>query len=92
MPWYGRPLEPAQASQVTAPVFGFYGAEDQGIAVDAVEAMGEAMTEAGIENEFMIYEGANHAFFNDTRESYNAEAAEDAWSRALAALEANLGS
>ncbi len=92
IPWYGSPLDAAQASEVTAPVLGLYGAEDGGIPAAAVEAMGEAMTEAGIENEFVIYEGAGHAFFNDTRESYNAEAAEDGWSRALAALAANLGS
>lgn len=92
IPWYGSPLDPAQASEVTAPVLGLYGAEDGGIPVDAVRAMEKAMVEAGIDAEFVVYDGAGHAFFNDTRGSYNADAADDAWSRTLAALEANLGS
>jgi carboxymethylenebutenolidase len=31
-----------------------------------------------------IYPGVDHAFFNDTGERYNAEAAGDAWERTLA--------
>lgn len=81
--WYGRPLSPEQASEVQAPVLGLYGAEDGGIPVEAVETMESALTEAGVENEFHIYEGAPHAFFNDTRDSYTPDAAEDAWPRAL---------
>ena len=92
IPWYGRPLEPAQAAEVNAPVLGLYGAEDGGIPVDAVRAMEEAMVEAGIDAEFVVYDGAGHAFFNNTRDSYAPDAADDAWSRTLAALEANLGS
>jgi len=83
IPWYGTPIEPQDAPNITAPVLGLYGAEDGGIPVEGVTAMGEALTEAGIENEMMIYEGAPHAFFNDTRESYNEAAADDAWPRAL---------
>jgi carboxymethylenebutenolidase len=33
---------------------------------------------------FMVYEGAAHAFHNDTGANYNAEAACDAWSRTIA--------
>ena len=89
IPWYGRPLSPEDAAKVKAPVLGLYGAEDGGIPVAAVKAMEEAMTAAGIENEFVIYEGAPHAFFNDTRPSYNEAAAADAWPRALAWLRAH---
>lgn len=32
----------------------------------------------------MVYEGAGHAFNNDTGARYNAQAAGDAWSRTLA--------
>lgn len=35
------------------------------------------------DGETLIYEGAGHAFFNDTAPSYNAEAAQDAWPRTL---------
>lgn len=82
-PFYGQPLTPEQAAQVQAPVLGLYGADDGGIPVAAVQAMQEALTAAGVPNEFQIYAGAPHAFFNDTRASYRPEAAADAWSRLL---------
>lgn len=84
IPWYGSPLSAEQAAGVKAPILGLYGAEDGGIPVEAVRAMEEGLNAAGIENEIVIYEGAAHAFFNDAwASSYNAEAAADAWSRAL---------
>ena len=87
MPFYGSPLTPAEAAQVESPVLGLYGAEDQGIAKADIQAMQDALTTAGVENEFQIYAGAPHAFFNDMRESYRPEAAADAWQRTLAWLE-----
>lgn len=81
--FYGTPLEPPQASEVQAPVLGLYGSEDSSIDVENVRAMEDALQEAGIEHEIEIYQGAEHAFFNDTRDSYNQAAAEDAWPRTL---------
>lgn len=81
--YYGSPLTPSAAQEVQAPVLGLYGAEDTGISVEAVRKMEAALDEAGITNEFHIYEGAGHAFFNDTRSSYDSEAAADAWPRTL---------
>jgi carboxymethylenebutenolidase len=85
--YYGRPLEPAQAADINAPVLGLYGAEDQGIPVEEVQAMEDALNEADVTNEFFIYDDAGHAFFNDTRDSYNEAAASDAWPRTLAWFE-----
>lgn len=82
--FYGSPLSPEQAAQVKAPILGQYGADDGGISVESVEQMHAAFTEAGIANDVTIYEGAPHAFFNDTRESYRPEAAKEAWQKALA--------
>lgn len=81
--FYGRPLSPEEAGQVRGPILGLFGAEDGGIPVDAAQAMHAAFDEAGIENEIQVYEGAPHAFFNDTRDSYNEAAAADAWPRTL---------
>lgn len=91
VPFYGSPLTPEEAAGVKAPVLGLYGAEDGGIPVEGVLAMGEALTAAGIDNEIQIYAGAPHAFFNDTRESYRPEAAADAWQRMLTWFEKYLG-
>ena len=84
VPFYGSPLTPEEAANVKAPVMGHYGTEDGGIPVEGVKAMEEGLNAAGIENEIYIYEGAQHAFFNDTRaSSYDAEASAAAWERTL---------
>jgi carboxymethylenebutenolidase len=84
VPFYGSPLTPDEATQVTTPVLGLYGEADGGIAVADVRAMEEAIRAAGTPVEIVVYPGAQHAFFNDTRTaSYDAEASADAWQRTL---------
>lgn len=90
VPFYGSPLSPSEAAQVTAPVLSFLGSRD-GISASDYEAMHAALTEAGITNKFQLYEGAQHAFFNDTRASYDEAAAIDAWQQTLEWFEAHLG-
>lgn len=81
--FYGRPLDAEQAAQVNAPILTFIGTQDN-IPLDAVQAMHAAFDSAGLENQLQIYDGAQHAFFNDTRAgSYDPDAAADAWPRAL---------
>ena len=41
----------------------------------------EALAAAGVPHEVVLYEGAPHAFFNDTRPSYRETAALDSWMR-----------
>lgn len=81
--FYGRtPLELVQ--QVSCPLLGNFGALDQGIPPEKVKEFDEALKKAGKAADIKIYAGAQHGFFNDTRpESYNAEAAADAWQRTL---------
>ncbi len=83
--FYGTSLEAADAQKVSAPILTFLGTEDR-IPVSGVEAMHAVFDETGVENAYQIYEGAQHAFFNDTRESYDEEAATDAWTQTLAWL------
>jgi carboxymethylenebutenolidase len=83
VPFYGSPLSAVDAARVTAPLQGHYGSEDGGIPVSAVKTMEEGLDAAGIPNEIYVYEGAQHAFFNDTRSSYDPEAAAQAWERTL---------
>ena len=90
--FYGSPLTPEQAATVKTPILGLYGADDGGIKAADVKAMQDALTKAGVDNSFTIYEGAPHAFFNDTRESYRPEAAADAWKQTLAWLQKYLSS
>jgi carboxymethylenebutenolidase len=87
--FYGNtpPLE--RLAQVHCPLLGLYGETDKQI-TSRVPETAEAMKRAGKRFEYKIYTGAGHAFFNDTGERYNAEAAKDAWTRTLAFLRKNL--
>ena len=84
IPFYGTPLNESEARQVSVPVLSFLGTADR-IPASGYEAMHAIFDEDGLPNEFVLYDGAQHAFFNDTRaSSYDPEAAADAWARALA--------
>jgi len=90
-PFYGDAPPDDMLKQLSAPVL-FIGAElDQWITTDKMERLREALRRYGKEGEVVIYPGANHAFFNDTRpEVYNREAAEDAWRRVVGFLSEKL--
>ena len=90
VPFYGSPLSADEAARVTAPVLSFLGTRD-GISASSYETMHAALSDAGVENKFQLYEGAQHAFFNDTRASYDEAAATDAWQQTLSWFEKHLG-
>ncbi len=46
-------------------------------------ALREALKKDGKTADLYVYEGAGHAFNNDTRPSYHAESAKLAWQRTL---------
>ena len=72
------------ATQVSAPLMGNFGGDDQGIPVDTVAAAEAKLQALGKTVDFHIYPGAPHAFFNDTRPHiYHEAAAKDAWQRTL---------
>ena len=84
------PKSPSElAAEVKAPVLGLYGAADQGIPVDQVNAMKEALAKAKKTAEFKIYPDAPHGFHADYRPSYRKAAAEDAWKLAIDWLKKN---
>jgi carboxymethylenebutenolidase len=80
--FYGSPLNAAQAAQVTVPVYSFLGTADS-IPVSGLEAMHAVFAENGVANQYQIYDGAQHSFFNETRPSYDEAAATDAWQKTL---------
>ena len=83
-PFYGDMPSDDDLARLTAPVL-FVGASKDGwITVEKMEGLRDALARLGKEGEVKIYEGADHAFFNDTRpEVYNPEAAADAWQRVV---------
>lgn len=81
--FYGAAPPPERIPQIACPVLGFYGALDARINA-GLPAFAEAMAAAGKAFEHHVYEGALHAFFNDTRPSYHVGAARDSYARLLA--------
>jgi len=81
--FYGQSVKPSDddIKAVTVPVLGLYGDQDQGSPASLIQGWQDKFKAAGKINEMVIYKGAAHAFFNDTRPSYNKDAATDAWQR-----------
>ena len=81
VPFYGpTPDNPDFAGSKDVAVLGIYAAQDQ--RVNATEPVARAALEkAGLVFELVTEPDANHAFFNDTGDRYNATAADDAWRR-----------
>lgn len=100
--WYGRlvgqandlqPKNPVDVvGSIHGPVLGLYGGADTGIPLDTVERMKTALkagSAAAKKSEFVVYDGAPHAFHADYRPSFRKEPAEDGWKRCLDWFKAN---
>lgn len=84
--YYGSQPADADVPKITAPLLLHYASLDERI--DAgIPAFEAALKAANKTYEIHMYEGANHAFNNDTNAArYNKDAAELAWSRTVAFL------
>lgn len=92
--WYGRLVGDKTLKQqkhpidiavdLNAPVLGLYGGQDEGIPLESVELMRQALRAANAKAEIVVYPEAGHAFNADYRPSYHAESAKDGWARMLA--------
>ena len=89
--YYGRQAAAADVPKIKAPLMLHYAGLDERI--NAGIADYEAALKAnGKTYELYMYEGANHAFNNDTNAArYNKEAADLAWGRTVAFLKKNAG-
>jgi carboxymethylenebutenolidase len=88
--YYGAAPPADRIGGIRCPVLGLYGGDDPRI-TDGVPAFAQAMREAGKAFTYHVYPGAPHAFFNDTRRSFDVEASRDAWARTLSFLAQHLG-
>lgn len=81
VPFYGPLPDDADfARSPNAAVLGFYGALDKRV-TDSEPAARAALEKAGLVHELVVEPDADHAFFNDTGQRYDAAAAADAWRR-----------
>jgi carboxymethylenebutenolidase len=82
--YYGPVPEPAsQMGATNAAILGQYGGNDTRVN-GTVPALEKVMQESGKTFEKRVYDGANHAFNNDTGQNYNEAAAVAAWKETLA--------
>ena len=90
VPYYGAQPPAGDVARINARVMAHYGGLDEriGAGIADVEA---ALQANGVDFQIVVYDGANHAFNNDTSEArYHKEAAELAWSRTIAFLKETL--
>ncbi len=80
--YYGNAPPADGIANVACPILGLYGALDARVNAGIAD-FAAAMRQHGKRFEHHIYEGAPHAFFNDTRPSYNPAASRDAFARTL---------
>ncbi len=90
--FYGRQPDAADVSKIKARLQLHYGGLDERINA-GIPAYEEALKKAGVSYELFVYEGARHAFNNDTAPArYNEAAAKLAWERTLALFKDTLAS
>ncbi len=84
VPYYGTARNVLdQLANTQAAVLVIYGGNDTRITSEEADVRA-ALDQSGQPYEIEVYEGANHAFFNDTGSNYNQAAAADAWAKTLA--------
>jgi carboxymethylenebutenolidase len=83
VPFYGSQPAPEDVPKIKASLLLHYAGLDERInkGIPEFEA---ALKEASVDYKIFMYEGAGHAFFNDTSSRYHEEAAKLAWERTIA--------
>jgi len=97
--WYGRVVgqpNPMQAKQpidiagsLKVPVLGLYGGKDQGIPIESLDKMREALKAGKSKSAIIVYPEAQHGFNADYRPTYGKIDAADAWGKMLAWFKKN---
>lgn len=83
--YYGGPFKSQpDYSALSGPVLGHFAEHDDWADADYAESLFEDIRKAGKDGTFYVYEGTEHAFFNDTRtEVFSPSAADTSWERTL---------
>jgi carboxymethylenebutenolidase len=86
--YYVLPHGKPDFADIKGPVLGHFGTADEFISHDEAKALESEMREAGIDVTFEYYEGAGHAFFNDTNRlgTHDPEQADVSWERTISFL------
>lgn len=89
--YYVMPHGKPDFSALKGPVLGHFGTSDEFVPVDAASQLEEEIRSAGAEAIFHYYEGATHAFFNDSDRpervgKHDPAAARTSWERSVSFL------
>jgi carboxymethylenebutenolidase len=86
--YYVMPHGKPDFTKIKGPVLGHFGTADDFIPVETAKELEAEMREAGVDVKFYFYEGAGHAFFNDTNRlgTYDPQLAELSWQRTVSFL------
>lgn len=89
--YYGRLVTDAEKlDKIDMPILGIFGEEDEGIPPEKVRRFETVLDSLGKDASIHIYEAADHAFANPSGNSYNEEAAQDAWKKTVAFFERHM--
>jgi carboxymethylenebutenolidase len=82
--YYGFPPQADAVKSIAVPGRLFFGEHESTFSLKDAQAFADAQRHKGLDTELVLYPGAGHAFFNDTRKTvYHAAAAADTWTRTL---------
>jgi len=73
----------ARTKDISGTLYAFFGNEDASIPTEQVDRIEAELSKHNVAHKIFRYDGAGHGFFCDRRSSYNAEAAHDAWGKAM---------
>jgi carboxymethylenebutenolidase len=79
----GGPSVVQRAGEIACPILALQAGDDQSITSEDNAVFEQALGQAGVEHEIVVYDGAPHSFFDRKQEDF-AEASADAWQRTLA--------
>jgi carboxymethylenebutenolidase len=89
--FHGAPItDSTRLAGLDVPLQAHFGAADEGIPMTRLAEFRSALQRLGKPAEIHVYPGAGHGFMNETRPSYHADAARQAWARTLAFLQRHL--
>jgi carboxymethylenebutenolidase len=92
--YYVMPHGKPDFTNIKAPVLGHFGTADDFIPEEDARELESELREAGVDATFHFYEGAGHAFFNDTDRlgTYDKDLAQLSWERTVSFLRSALAS
>jgi carboxymethylenebutenolidase len=90
--FYGLPdnILPAEFLMLSCPLLGLFAAKDAATPPEVLDRLRQVLAQTELPHEVIVYPDVDRGFFDDTRPTFQATAAEDAWKHALDYLNTRL--